>query len=123
MFTPDITLNTRMYSLQVQRPYSSVRSVAAETPSEPRTLTISHDTAKSGRVASLVKVTKTFLVPKTVNGITSYVKEDIEVYTVRKFNPNSGIPNLESELALLQDDLVAFLTEPGTVTKLDNKES
>lgn len=120
MFTTDITLNTHVYSLSAQRTSSSTRRDSARAVSAPRSLNISHETAKSGRVSSVAYIDDVAVVQV---GSSAPATDSIRVLLKLQYNPLSGRETTETDLRAALTDLISFLSESGNVTKLLNQES
>jgi len=118
MFASDLTVGTRTYSLRSQRMSSSLRGDATRTVSNPRLLTISHETAKNGKVSSVMMIDDTAVV---TNG-TSVVNDTIRVMVKLQYNPLVGRTDITTTIMAAIDELQALLVE-ANVTKLLNKES
>lgn len=119
MYTADITLNTKTYTLKAQRATSSVRGVSSRPVAEPLNLTISNETAKNGRVSSVIMIDDV----KVVQVGTSIPTADtIRALLKIQYNPMSGRANIDTVVQALCADIVAFAT-PANITKLLNKES
>lgn len=119
MFTADITLNTKSYVMKAQRATSSVRGVATRPVSEPLSLTISHETAKNGRVSSVIMIDDTAVVQ---SGTSVAHAETLRAMLKIQYNPLSGRTSIDAAVQALCADIVAFAT-PANITKLLNKES
>lgn len=118
MFTPDIVVGTTTYSLRAQRMASSVRGDSTQPVSEPRLLTISHETAKNGKVSSIMMIDDTAVVSS--GAVAS--SDTIRVLLKLQYNPLSGRTDIEATVNSAIDDLKALLI-PANITKLFNKES
>lgn len=118
MFTPDITIGTKTYSLTTQKPLGSIRSDAAAALSNPRQLTISHELSKTKR-SSVVIVSDTLSVP--VTGALP-ATDSIRVMLKLQYDPFAGRTTTEADVKAAIDELVAFLTV-ANVDKILNLES
>ena len=121
MYTPDITLGTQTYSLQAQRANSSVRSDASQPLSEPNTLTISHELAKSGRYSTAVMLDDTKIV--SLVGATTPVPDTVRTMFKLQYNPLAGRTDVDADITNAIAQLIVFLSDPTNVDKLLNKES
>jgi hypothetical protein len=119
MFTPDITLNTKTYSLTSQRTASSLRSDASQPVAEPRTITISHENVKSGRRNSVIILEDVV----TINSGTTIANDSLKVMFKLSYNPFSGRTTTEADIAAFITELVEFINTPANVAKLLNQES
>lgn len=119
MFTPDITIGTDVYSRIVTRPTSAVYSDNDQSLTNPRTLQISHETAKSARVSSAVILDDTMTV--TVGNTT--VPDNVRVLLKVSYNPLGGRVDLSGVVKNTIAQLSEFIQDEGNITKLLNKES
>lgn len=120
MYASDITLGTTLYSLRTQRVNSSVRADPTQNLKEPKTLTISHDVAGSGRVSSAVILDDIAVVQI---GASSPQSDAVRVMLKLQYNPLSGRADIEATVAAQLAELVAFMGTPANITKLLNRES
>lgn len=118
MFSPNLTAKSRTYTLRAQRMSSSVRGDATQLVSEPRLLTISHETAKNGKVASVMMIDDTAVVS---NG-TTVSSDTIRILFKIQYNPLSGRTDIETVINSAIEELKELLSTENT-TKLLNKES
>lgn len=118
MFTPDLVVGTTTYSLRAQRMASSVRGDSTQPVSEPRLLTISHETAKNGKVSSVLMIDDTAVVSSGTTASSDTIRALLKI----QYNPLSGRTGIEAVINSAIDDLKALLT-PANITKLLNKES
>jgi len=119
-FSPDITLDTQVYSLQAQRTNSSIRSDASQPLSEPNLLTISHENAKNGRRSSVVILDDTVVIsPDGLNPTPDTIRLMLKL----QFNPLGGRTDNEAVINALITQLSAFMADSTFVTKLLNQES
>lgn len=119
MFTPDIFVGSDTYSRTVTRPTSSVYSDNNQSLTNPRTLQISHETAKSARVSSAVIFDDT----QTVTIGNTTVPDNVRVLMKVSYNPLGGRANLTEVVKSAIAQLNAFAQNDGNITKLLNKES
>lgn len=118
MFTSDLVVGTRTYSLRAQRTASSVRGDATRAVSAPRLLTISHETANNGKVSSVMMIDDTAVV---TNG-TTVANDTIRAMIKIQYNPLVGRTDTTAVINSLIDELKLLLVA-GNITKLLNKES
>lgn len=121
MYASDITLGTSTFALTTQRPLSSVRSNASAPVSEPKTLTISHENANSGRRSSVVILDDVKIV--STAGALVPVKDTVKLLVKVQYNPFGGRTTTTADINSLITQLIAFLNTPANVTKLLNQES
>lgn len=119
MFTPDITIGTDVFSRTVTRPTSSVYSDNNQSLSNPRTLQISHETAKSARVSSAVILDDT----QTVTIGNTTVPDNVRILVKVSYNPLGGRSNLSDVVKSAIAQINAFVADEANITKLLNKES
>lgn len=119
MLAPDITLNTKVYSLTSTRPNGSLRRVATRPVSEPLSLTISHETAKSGRVSTVAYIDDVAVVQI---GSSAPVADNIRVMVKIQYNPLSGRTGVEDSISAAVADLVALMSAEN-IDKLLNREA
>lgn len=119
MFSSDITIGSDAFSRTVTRPTSSTYSDNNQSLSNPRALTISHETAKSSRVSSAVILDDTATV---VLGNTTSA-DNVRVLLKVSYNPLGGRVNLTDVVKAAIAQIVAFAGVEGNITKLLNKES
>lgn len=119
MYPSDITIGSDTFSRTVTRPTSSAYSDNNQSLSNPRTLTISHETSKSGRVSSAVILDDT----ATVTVGNTNVADNIRILVKVSYNPLGGRADLTAKVKEAIAQLVAFAGVEGNVTKLLNKES
>lgn len=118
----DITLGTASYSTTVSRPTSTVRNDGTQPIDEPISLTVSHETAKNGKVNSVVYIDIIEKVPcdsacqltPGVSGVRGQFK--------LSYNPLEGAADLAANTALAIDQIKLFLSDTALVAKLLNKE-
>jgi hypothetical protein len=121
MYATDITLATNTYSLKTQNPNNSIRSDASQPVSEPNTLTISHEYAKSGKQSSVVIFDDKKLV--SLPGATVPVADQVRTMFKIQFNPLAGRTDIEAVITQQVAELTAFLADSGNIDKLMNGES
>ena len=119
MYPSDITIGSDVFSRTVTRPTSSTYSDNNQSLSNPRTLTISHESAKSGRVASAVIFDDT----ATVTVGNSIAADNLRVLLKVSYNPLGGRADLTDKVKAAIAQLVAFAEVGANITKLLNKES
>lgn len=121
MFANTLTLDTHNYDLVSQSPYRSMRSDATKPVSEPSTLTISHEVAKTGRRSSVVILDDNAV----INSGTSITKDSIKSQFKIQFNPYSGRTAADIETTINEQiaQLQAFISVPGNIDKFLNLES
>lgn len=120
MFLPDLstTVPVATFSLVSQRATSSLRADPAMPLEEPRTLTISHETQKNGRVASVIyiddlqTVTSSSVLP-TLSSVRLQLK--------LQYNPTEGRTDLDTVIPEIYAQLKEILTT-ANLTKFLNKE-
>lgn len=128
MFTPDITLNDgtadQTFSLVAQRTSSSVRSDTSRGLTNPRFLSIAHETGKDGKISSVVYLDSNAVIACTSTCSTEAAKYDTnraQFKLVR--NPLSGRDDIDTESEILRTMLIAFLNNPTLWAKFLNQES
>lgn len=119
MYTSDITIGTETYALRTQRVNSSVRAEISQPVSEPRLLTISHETSKSGRVSSVVMIDDSKVVQI---GSSAPTVDTMRALLKIQYNPLSGRTGVEAEIKAMIAALAAFATD-ANISKLLNQES
>lgn len=119
MFPSDLTIGTDTFSRTVTRPTSSTYSDNNQSLSNPRLLTVSHETAKNARVSSAVILDDT----ETVVVGSSMAADNIRVLLKVSYNPLGGRADLTNKVKAAIAQLVAFAGVEGNITKLLNKES
>lgn len=119
MYPSTLTLNTQTFEKKVQRPMSSVYVDTDQTLDNPRSLTISHEVAKSGRVSTAVMVDDT----KSIVLSNSVVADNTRVLVKLSYNPLGGRASLDTVVRTAMADVVAFLSVPANVDKLLTQES
>lgn len=119
MFSPDILIGTDTFSRTITRPTSSVYSDNNQPLTNPRTLQISHETAKSARVSTAVILDDTQTV--TIGNTTS--PDNVRVLLKVNYNPLGGRSNLTGVVKEAIAELLAFAQVESNITKLLNKES
>lgn len=118
MLGQSLTTTTSTYSTISVRPTSTFRGDAARPLDNPRTLTVSHDVAKSGRVSTVIYIDDNQMVssastlPKTSN-IRGQLKFS--------YNPVEGRTDIATDIAEIFAELKEILT-PSNLTKILNKE-
>jgi hypothetical protein len=120
MYTPDITLDTRTYSLKSQRTASSVRSDASAPVSEPNLLTISHETAKNGRVSSVIILEDQAVITSVS---TTPLVDSIKCQFKLQYNPLVGRTDVETVILDLIAKLSAGINDSAFIDKFLNQES
>lgn len=119
MFSSDITLNTKAFSLAAQRTQSSLRRVSTRPVSAPLELNIAHETAKSGRVSTAVYIDDVAVVQV---GSSAAVKDTVRVLVKLQYNPMSGRTTTNADIKSAVADIVSFLST-ANIDKLLNQES
>lgn len=119
MFINDITIGTDVFSKTVVRPTSSTYSDNNQTLSNPRTLQISHEIAKSGRVSTAVIIDDT----ATVTLGSSLVADNVRALIKISYNPLGGRAELTAAVKAAIAQINAFMSVEANVTKLLNRES
>lgn len=119
MYNSRITIGEINYDLVSQMPYRSMRSNAARPINEPQTLTVSHETTKSGLRSSVIILEDV----KVLNTSTSIIKDSIKAQFKIQFKPYSGRADIEVTIASLIESLTAFIADPTNIDKLLNQES
>lgn len=120
-FPSDITIDTQTYSTIVTRPTSTVRQDPTAEINSPRTMTISHETAKSGVVSSVVYFDNAYVTDCNDACVIAPTLGKIRSQFKLSYNPLDK----QVSLATIQADveeLMLFLT-PENLTKLINLES
>jgi hypothetical protein len=119
MYTNDLALDTTTFSLVTERPTSSLRADATAALDNPSLCNISHETAKNGKVSSVIYFDDD-KISTDANGIvtSSLVRTQFKV----AYNPNEGRTDIETVIARQIVLLQAFLNGAGNVDKFVNKE-
>jgi len=120
-YSADITLLTNTYSERSRRDYASVRSNASEPLSEPNLLTLSHETAKNGRVSSVVIFDDTKIV--SLAGASLTTTDTVRTMFKVQYNPLGGRTDNEAAINAAIAELIAFLGVADNVSKLLNQET
>lgn len=123
MYTPDITIGTDIFSLITQRASSSVRQDGAKDLTNPCTLSISHETAKNGKISSVVILDSEEVIPCNDACSTVPLSDNIRLQMKLQYNPSSGRLLIDTEIARLQVQMLAFISDATNWSKLLNKES
>jgi len=111
MLPSDITLNTNTYALQTQRANSSVRGDSARPLETPVTLEIAHETAKNGRVSSVIILSSHELVAgASLSCPTAPISDALRVQFKMQYNPTIGRTGIDAEILRLKTDLISFIT-------------
>lgn len=119
MYTSDLLIGVDTFSRTVTRPTSSTYSDNNQSLSNPRLLTISHETAKNARVSSAVILDDT----ETVVVGNSMAADNIRVLLKVSYNPLGGRTDLTTKVKGAIAQLIAFAQVENNITKLLNKES
>jgi hypothetical protein len=119
MFTPTITLGAVAYDLVTQNPYRSMRFDATQSLASPNSLTISHETAKTGTRSSVL----IFEDIDVLSTSTSIIKDSVKTQFKCTFKPLSGRADIEAVINAHIVQLQAFLAVPENITKFLNQES
>lgn len=119
-FSDDIVLGTKTYSLTIQRPTNSVRSDSTLAVDTPHLVTLSHETAKNGKVSSVAIVD--FTAATTCTDTCGSAYDDVRAMFKLQYNPTIGVVNLDTVIDNSIADLIAFLSDSANLAKLKNKE-
>lgn len=119
MYANNITLGSINYELVSQNPYRSMRSNSAKPVNEPQTLTISHETTKTGTRSSVL----IFEDVGVINTTASIVKDSIKTQFKLQFKPYSGRADIENVINAQIASLQEFLAVPANIDKFINQES
>lgn len=119
MYPSTLILNTQTFEKKVQRPMSSVYIDTDQTLDNPRSLTISHEVAKSGRVSTAVMLDDT----KSIVLANSIVADNTRVLIKLSYNPLGGRASLDTVVRAALADLVGFLSDTANIDKLLTQES
>jgi hypothetical protein len=116
MMSANITLDSKVYSTTSVKSNSTIRKDGARPIEDPALLTISHETAKSGRVNSVMIIDDTVMVPcndtcQIVPGVSS-----IKGLVKFSYNPKEGRTDLRTSLDSIVAQLTAML---GNQTLMD----
>lgn len=114
-----MTIDTSDFSLVTQRSQSSVRRDATAPVENPVSLITSHETAKSGRVSSVVYFDDEKLVV-TEDGVS--VPSNIRTQFKISYDPTSGRNDIETVLARQLVLINTFLAYAPYMDKLLNQE-
>jgi hypothetical protein len=124
MYPSDITIASTVpttYSIVTERASSSLYSDPSQPLAEPKVLTISHETDKSGRVSSVVYIDDIASLVNTTVGAPAVV-DTVKCQFKLMYNPTLGRATLEADLAQLREELTVFVSDSTNWTKLLNKE-
>lgn len=119
MYANILTLGSTNYDLVSQNPYRSMRSNSARPVSQPQTLTISHETTKTGTRSSVLILEDI----DVINTSTSIIKDSIKAQFKLSFKPYSGRTDIETVIAAQIAALQEFLSVPANIDKFINQES
>lgn len=118
-YNNDLTLGTTTFSLISERPTSSLRADGTATLDNPSFSTISHETAKSGKVSSVIYFDDEKVLTAPDGAVeSSLVRSQFKI----SYDPTQGRTDIEAVVAAQIALLVAFLGDAGNVTKFLNKE-
>lgn len=123
MLPSDILLDTRTFALQTQRTNSSVRGDAAKDLDNPSTLTVAHETAKSGRVSSVIIVDSAAVVDCDASCNLTPTTDNIRVQFKVQYNPLSGRTDTGAEILAVKAVLEEFLSTPDLFDRFMNRET
>lgn len=123
MLPSDIILDTNTYALRTQRLNSSVRADVNRDLAKPVTLTISHETAKSGRVSSVVIFDSAEVIDCDASCNLTPTTDNIRMQVKLQYNPLSGRVATEAEIERLYEQVQLFLTDNALWVRFLNQES
>lgn len=122
MFNPDITLGSATFSLVRQRENSSLRRDPAAALETPQSLTISHETAKNGRVSSVIYFDHDEVIDCDstcgIPGASANIRTQFKI----SYNPSDGIVDIDTILAKQLAEMELWLVAADNMTKFRNKE-
>lgn len=123
-FLNDITLDTnKLYSRILTGRNSGGWSDVAANLDSPRTFTISHETAKNGRVNSVVYFdVADFIACDTTCGSTP-TTSTARVQLKLSYNPKEGYTALDTDIDAIKALLSEFINDSGRWAKFKNKEA
>lgn len=122
-FSNDITLDTHTFSNILRVGKRGVYRDAAAPLDKPATLTISHETTKSGRLSSAVIIDLDEVIPCSDTCSTVPVADNIRMLVKLSYNPLAGRADLPTDLALIKAHIIAFLVNSEDWPKFLNQES
>lgn len=118
----DVTLGLAVYSATVTRPTSTIRNDSSQPIDEPIALTISHETAKNGKVSSVVYIDISEKVPCTSTCQVTPGLSNVRGQFKLSYNPLDGATDLAAHTALAIEQIKLFLGDAALVAKFMNKE-
>lgn len=121
-FSDPITIDATDYSVVSANSKSTLRANALQDLDKPELLTISHETAASGKVSSVIILDFGYPVAcDTTCGTAASIEKDRVMLKVQ-YNPIKGEADQKVVLTAMIADIVLFLTNSANVIKLLNKE-
>lgn len=123
-FPQDITLDTSVYSLTVQRPTSSVRSVASLPTGKDEILQISHETSKDGRRSSVFILEDNVVLECDANACSpKSTRSTCKLMLKLQYNPLDGNSNQAAAIADLRAQMQLLIDDNTLWPKFLNLES
>jgi len=121
-FASDIIIGTATFSASTIKSNSTVRGNPASDLDNPDNLTISHETASSGRVSSVVILDEGYVIPCNDTCGTAPALDKTRVLFKIQYDPATGPADLKIALTAQIAAMVAFVSDAANVIKLLNKE-
>lgn len=121
----DITLNVdTTYSRTRTGASSGTFSDASAPVSSPQSFFVGHETAKNGRVSSVVQFDHAAIVDTSSTACCGELESDlVRVQVKLMYNPIKGRTDIDTKIVELRDDAVAFISDAANWAKLLNKEA
>lgn len=124
-FPSDITVNTKEFALVQLRPQSSLRRDAASPVNAANDLTISHETAKSGLVSSVILRDHNSTVSCDTSCDALPISGRIRAQFKISYNPSlytKDGTDITAELDDVISDLIAFVSDTNNIIRILNQE-
>lgn len=123
-FNNDIILDTdKTYSRILTGRTSGKWSDVSQNVDSPKTLTISHETAKNGRVNSVIIVDSSLPNICETTCATDPASSTIKAQFKLSYNPIEGYTDIDVALTGIIDLLMEVVNDPARIAKLKNKEA
>lgn len=119
MFLNELKLGADTFAKQSVRPLSATYADNNQQLNNPRILTISHETGKSGQVSSAVILDDALSIPVG----NSLVNDRIRVLFKIQYNPLGGRTALAAAIKASVIQLKDFVGDDANLSKILNKES
>lgn len=112
------------FSLITQYPTSSLRGIAAAPLDKPVTLRVAHDTAKSGRVSSVIQVKLEEFLPCDANACnTAPTMSNVTVQLKISYDPTDGSTTTDDRIESGFEYVNEIMTTTALWDKFKNKET